>query len=113
MADPAYAFGPFVLDPARGMLLREGEAVAVGGRALALLEALLAADGRPVSKDALLERVWPNQIVEEVNLSVQVAALRKALGPTPDGHEWIATVPRVGYRLPRPQPALATAPSGP
>lgn len=46
-------------------------------------------------------RVWSGIFVEEANLSVQVAALRKALGKRPDGGEWIETVPRVGYRLPR------------
>ena len=46
-----------------------------------------------------MEAVWPNTIVEESNLSVQIAALRKLLGPQPDGREWIVTVSRVGYRF--------------
>ncbi|MCS4090715.1 TolB-like protein/Tfp pilus assembly protein PilF [Rhizobium sp. BK176] len=98
MAEPSYAFGEFVLDPGRG-LLRNGRVVPLGQRGIALLEALLKGRGGVVSKDALMERVWPGIAVEESNLTVQVAALRKALGPAPDGQEWIATVPRTGYRF--------------
>ena len=94
------AFGPFVFDPARG-LLRDGTAVPLGQRALSLIAALVEADGQPVSKADLREKAWPGTIVEEANLTVQVAALRKALGTAPDGSEWIVTVPRLGYRLPR------------
>jgi TolB-like protein/DNA-binding winged helix-turn-helix (wHTH) protein len=101
MGDGRYVFGPFVLDPAAGVLRRQGTVIPLGQRALALLAALLDADGQPVGKDELLRRAWPGMVVEEANLSVQIAALRKALGPAPDGRDWIATVPRFGYRLPR------------
>ncbi|WP_306910261.1 winged helix-turn-helix domain-containing tetratricopeptide repeat protein [Rhizobium mesoamericanum] len=100
MIETSHAFGEFVLDPGCG-LLRNGRAVALGQRGIALLEALLEAGGNIVSKDALMARVWPGVVVEESNLTVQVAALRKVLGPAPDGQEWIATVPRVGYRFVR------------
>ncbi|WP_421759303.1 winged helix-turn-helix domain-containing protein [Devosia sp.] len=106
MTEPRHAFGPFVLEPAAGILRRDGVAVAIGQRGLALLDSLLAAAGEPVGKDDLMAAAWPGLFVEEANLSVQIAALRKALGKAPDGQEWIATVPRVGYRLPR-GPALA------
>lgn len=105
MAPLRDAFGPFVFDRAAGLLRRDGEPVALGQRGVALLDALLSADGQPVTKDDLLARAWPGLIVEEANLSVQIAALRKALGKAPNGLEWIATVPRIGYRLP-----LAPAP---
>ena len=101
MENARLAFGPFVLDPARGVLLRDGKALAVGQRGVAVLQALLEAEGRVVGKAELMERVWPGTFVEESNLTVQVAALRKALGAGPDGQGWIATVPRVGYRLVR------------
>ena len=52
-----------------------------------------------MSKADLLARAWPDAIVEEGNLTVQIAALRKALGQADDGQDWILTVPRVGYRL--------------
>ncbi|TIL42775.1 MAG: hypothetical protein E5Y86_25550 [Mesorhizobium sp.] len=59
--------------------------------------------GMVVSKDHLLDRAWPGTVVEESNLTVQIAALRKTLEPRKDGHDWIVTVPRVGYRLVLPQ----------
>lgn len=71
----------------------------VGQRGIALLTALLEAQGDPVSKDDLLAKGWPGLIVEEANLSVQVATLRKTLGQNEAGADWIATVPRFGYRF--------------
>lgn len=92
------SFGPFTLHAAAG-LVRDGRPVPLGTRALALLTALAEAAGEAVTKERLLERGWPETVVEEGNLTVQVAALRKALGARRDGGEWIVTVPRVGYRL--------------
>lgn len=102
MVEQRHTFGPFVLDVGCGLLQRNGKSVAIGQRGLALLQAMLEANGGVVSKAVLMERGWPDTIVEEGNLTVQIAALRKSLGPTPDGREWIATVPRAGYRLVRP-----------
>ncbi len=93
------ALGPFQIDPARGLLLRDGLAQPVGQRAMALLLALIDAQGASVAKADLLEAGWPGMAVEEGNLTVQIAHLRKALGPGPQGQDWIVTVPRVGYRL--------------
>jgi TolB-like protein len=94
-----FAFGPFVLDVQRGMLLREGRPVTVSSKGLQLLEALLASPGQVLTKTELIRAAWGDAAIEESNLSVQIAALRKQLGPTPDGGEWIATAPRVGYRF--------------
>lgn len=99
MQSSALTFGPFVLDPASGTLRRDGNPVALGQRSLALLESLVAADGQVVSKADLMDHAWPGTFVEEGNLTVQIAALRKSLGRRPDGLDWIVTVPRVGYRL--------------
>jgi TolB-like protein/cytochrome c-type biogenesis protein CcmH/NrfG len=96
---PDLAFGPFVLDAQRGRLLRNGQLLAIGGKGLHLLQALIAAHGKVVSKNELMQAVWGDAAIEESNLSVQIAALRKQLGPMPDGGEWIATIPRVGYRF--------------
>lgn len=71
----------------------------IGQRACRLLSALLADPGAVRTKAELLDAAWPGMALEESNLSVQIAALRKLLGPGPDGEEWIATVPRVGYRF--------------
>jgi TolB-like protein len=92
------SFGPFVLDRGRGTLFRDGLPVAVGRRGMLLLEALVRS-GAVVEKARLMDAAWPGTAVEESNLSVQIAALRKLLGTTPDGRPWIQTVPRVGYRF--------------
>src|ERR1051326_5871242 len=94
-----FSFGPFVLDPQRGVLLRDGRPVAVSGKGLQLLQALVSAPGQVLTKTDLMRVAWGDAAVEESNLSVQIAALRKQLGPAPDGGEWIATTPRVGYRF--------------
>ena len=70
-----------------------------------MLAALGETPGRTVAKEDLLARAWPGTLVEEGNLTVQIAALRKALGTAPDGQSWIVTVPRVGYRLRAGSPA--------
>lgn len=101
MPDGHTAFGPFVLDEAARVLLRDGRPLQLGQRAFDLLAALVDSNGATVDKDRLMARAWPGLFVEEANLSVQIAALRKAMGKRPDGQEWIATVPRVGYRLMR------------
>jgi TolB-like protein len=107
MPEADLTFGPFVLDSQRVSLTLEGREIAIGPKGLTLLEVLLEAAGGVVRRETLLERAWPGVIVEESNLTVQIATLRKSLGTQPDGKEWIATVPRVGYRLAR--PAATTA----
>ena len=99
MSGLRFAFGPFVLDPEKGTLLRKGLPVPVGYRAILILAALLRKPGEVVTKSALLDAAWEGMTVEESNLSVQVASLRKLLGTSGSGGEWIATVPRVGYRF--------------
>jgi TolB-like protein len=91
--------GSFALDLDRGLLLRDGRPVAVSSKGMLLLRALVRAAGAPVGKAELMEAAWPGAAVEESNLSVQIAALRKLLGTTEDGSDWIVTVPRVGYRF--------------
>jgi adenylate cyclase len=93
------AFGPFLLDAANGTLLRHGEPVAVGQRAVSLLEAFLRQPGEVLTKAELMDAGWPGTSVEESNLSVQIASLRRYLGRSSDGGEWIATIPRIGYRF--------------
>jgi TolB-like protein len=111
-----FTFGPFVLDTQRGLLLREGRPIAVSSKGLQLLEALVSSPGRVLTKAELMQTAWGDAAVEESNLSVQMAALRKQLGPTADGGDWIATMPRVGYRfvgLPRQGPTAQTADAPP
>jgi TolB-like protein len=94
-----FAFGPFVLDAGNSVLLERGLPVAIGSKPLALLRALVEANGQLVPKAALMEAAWPDTHVEESNLTVQIAALRRRLRVSPDAEEWIATFPRVGYRF--------------
>jgi DNA-binding winged helix-turn-helix (wHTH) protein len=94
-----YALGPFRLDTQGDLLFHESEPVTLGRRAVALLQALVERPGAVVSKDALIEAAWPNQAVEESNLTVQIAALRRILGEAPGGDRWIETMPRRGYRF--------------
>src|SRR5712691_7284729 len=108
-----FALGPFHLDTESRLLLRGTEPVALGMRATALLRALVERPAGLVSKDALIEAAWPGQAVEESNLNVQIAALRRVLGTTPDGGRWIETLPRRGYRFVGPvvaQGAIASPP---
>ncbi|MBZ9981361.1 MULTISPECIES: winged helix-turn-helix domain-containing tetratricopeptide repeat protein [unclassified Mesorhizobium] len=99
MQGSRFAFGPFVLDPDAGTLLRNDDPVAVGYRGLKLLAALVGRPGEILDKAKLMDAAWPGTAVEEGNLTVQIAQLRKLLGPSADGGEWITTVPRVGYRF--------------
>ncbi|MGV8920162.1 MAG: response regulator [Pseudomonas sp.] len=77
-------------------IFRDGQAIRLGSRAFDILELLINAHGRMVSKDELLKGVWPDTIVEENNLQVHISALRKVLGAE---REIIKTVPGRGYRL--------------
>lgn len=101
----ALRFDRFELRPARRQLLADGEPLDLGARALDLLLVLVEHAGQLVSKDTLLDRVWPDLVVEEANLHVQVSTLRKLLG-----RDAIATVPGRGYQFVR--PVVAGTPAG-
>ena len=94
-----YVLGPFRLEAETDTLFHGGEPVSLGHRALALLRVLVERRGIPVSKDALMEAAWAGLTVEESNLTVQIAALRRVLGEGPGCENWIETLPRRGYRF--------------
>lgn len=94
-----YAFGPFVVDEVRRMLLRDGETVPLTPKAFEILLVLIERRGQVLEKEELIERIWPDTAVEENNLARNVSALRKALGENPDEHQYIVTVPGRGYRF--------------
>jgi DNA-binding winged helix-turn-helix (wHTH) protein len=98
-----YAFGQFRLDARAEILFRGGTPVALGQRAVALLRTLVERPGLPVAKDALIAAAWPGLSVEESNLTVQIGAIRRALGEEPEGRDWIETLPRRGYRFVGPE----------
>src|SRR5260370_27210249 len=89
-----YAFGPFRLDAAAGILFRGPEPVALGQRAIALLQILVEGGGSPISKDRLIESAWPGLAIEESNLPVQIAALRRVFSEETGGHRWIWSLSR-------------------
>jgi len=92
-----FRFSEFELDVPKRLLLRDGEPVSLNPKALDLLVVLVESRGEIVSKDDLLEKVWPDQIIEEGNLKVHVSALRKAFGQIGNDHRFIVTVPGRGY----------------
>src|SRR5580698_11372432 len=91
------SFGPFQLNPTRRILLRDGKPLRLGSRALDLLIALVDNGKDLISKEDLLKRVWPDTFIEEANLRVHVAALRKLLGDEGTGDQYISTVAGRGY----------------
>jgi DNA-binding winged helix-turn-helix (wHTH) protein/TolB-like protein/Flp pilus assembly protein TadD len=118
-----FEFGPFQLDVGERVLRRGNEAIPLTPKVFDLLVLLVENPGRLLEKEALLKSLWPDTFVEEANLSVNVSALRKALGETPNEPQYIETVPKRGYRflasvkeatfeLPtQPKPALIVPPS--
>jgi DNA-binding winged helix-turn-helix (wHTH) protein len=104
-----YEFGPFRLDAEKAVLWRGDEVVSLTPKALALLHTLVEAGGDVVPKADLMARVWPDTAVQEANLSVTVAALRRVLGKQEDERSWVQTVPRRGYRFDGPVQGPATA----
>ena len=92
--DPVYRFGGFELQPDLRQLMANGQSVALGQRAFDVLHTLVERRDRVVTKNELLDVVWPGLVVEENNLQVQISTLRKLLGP-----QTIATVPGRGYRF--------------
>lgn len=94
-----YEFGLFQLDPTERLLLRSGEPVPLTPKSFETLALLVKNNGHCVSKEELIEQLWPDTYVEQGNLAVNISALRKALGAGPDGREYIETVPRRGYRF--------------
>src|SRR5262249_13446105 len=109
MADAAKAFlfGRYRLVPDRRALFADGDEVSVRSRAFDLLLALVERRERVVSKNELMELVWPGRVVEEGNLTVHIANLRKLLGKGV-----IATVPNRGYRFVAPAEEAAAPESG-
>lgn len=94
-----YEFGPFRLEVAEHLLLRDGEAIPLQPKAFELLLVLVKHHGHLLGKDELLKAVWPDTVVEEVNLANNISILRKALGEGGDGQRFIETAPRRGYRF--------------
>src|SRR6059058_6139536 len=94
-----FRFGPFCLEIEDRLLLEHGRAVPLTPKAFDTLVALVRRNGRVVKKEDLLSEVWPNTFVEEATLAQNVFTLRKALGQTASGAQYIETIPKHGYRF--------------
>jgi len=94
-----YEFGPFRVDPEKELLLRDNQAIPLAPKAFQVLLVLMRRKQEVVTKDELLKAVWPDTFVEETNLSRNIFLLRKALGESPQDHQYIVTVPGRGYRF--------------
>jgi Tol biopolymer transport system component/DNA-binding winged helix-turn-helix (wHTH) protein len=95
-------FGPFLIDIRERVLRRDGRPVPLTPKAFDVLVALVEQPGQLLSKQELLDKVWPDTFVEESNLAYNVFTLRKALGDPADSGHYIETVPRRGYRFTAP-----------
>lgn len=94
-----YEFGPFRLDAQDRILLHGDRKVHLTEKVFNLLLLLVERSGHLITKEELMEEVWPDSIVEENNLTVSMTALRKALGERPEGGRYIETVSKRGYRF--------------
>ena len=116
-AHHAISFAPFRLVPSQQLLLEDGKPVRLGSRALDILIALAERPNELVSKEDLIARAWPDTFVEEGNLRVHIATLRRALGDGQAGKRYVANIPGRGYRFVAPvslspeQEPLAPPPS--
>src|SRR5262245_18042636 len=104
----AYRFGAFQLDTRERRLSRGCDVIPLRLKVFDTLRVLVENAGRLVTKQELLDTVWPETAVEENNLNHNVSVLRKALGERATGQQYIETVPRVGYRFAAPVEAVAT-----
>src|SRR4030095_6251135 len=94
-----YVFGSFRIDPVKRLLLHEGEVVPLTPKAFDTLFALIENNGRVIEKDELMREVWADTIVEEGGLTRNISAVRKALGESPEDHQYIVTIPGRGYQF--------------
>ena len=130
--DPAQApaaieFGRFSVLPHRREVLAAGRPLGVGGRAFDVLMVLIEASGAVVSKDTLMNRVWPDRIIEDNSLLHQISALRRAFAADRDlirtiagrGYQFTGEIRRVSARpdaqasagMPEPAPAPLRSPT--
>ncbi|WP_338585967.1 winged helix-turn-helix domain-containing protein [Pseudomonas sp. MAG733B] len=95
--EQAVHFGPYRIYPGQRLVMEADQPLRLGRRAMDILLILLEHAGNVVSKQQLIAEVWPDSVVEEINLRVHMAALRKALGDGQAGQRYIVTVAQRGY----------------
>jgi len=94
-----YELGPFRIDVANRLLLRDGEPLPLTPKAVDTLLALVQHSGQVLNKEELMKLVWPDSVVEEGNLTQNIYLLRKTLSEGSNGRNYIETIPRRGYRF--------------
>jgi DNA-binding winged helix-turn-helix (wHTH) protein len=94
-----YVFGMFRIDVTERILFSEQRAVPLTPKVFETLLVLVENSGHMLSKDELMEKVWPDSVVEENNLAQNISMLRKALGESRSGQKFIETLPKRGYRF--------------
>src|SRR5437763_12379300 len=94
-----YVFGPFSLNVRERLLLRGPEVIPLSPKVFDTLVVLVENAGHALSKDELLNKLWPDSFVEESSLTQNVSILRKALGEDPARPQYIETIPKRGYRF--------------
>src|SRR5678815_1816747 len=92
-------FREFRIDVTKRRLLREGEIVPLAPKVFDVLLTLAERSGRTIEKDELMQKVWPDAVVEENNLTQNIYTLRKILGESRNDNRFIVTVPGIGYRF--------------
>src|SRR5580698_7424457 len=97
--DEIFVFGEYRLDVRERRLWRSDKIVSLSPKTFDLLVIMLQGAGRLLEKDYLIRSVWPDSFVQDANLSVHIASLRKILGQSSDVEQFIETVPKMGYRL--------------
>ena len=110
MPSESYSFGPFQLHPSEQLLLRGDTCIPIAPKVFEVLIALVENHGHLVTRETLMQRVWPDSFVEETNLTVNISLLRKLFGELPDGRPYIATVPKRGYRFDAPVTHIPSQP---
>ncbi len=98
-SSPQWVFGPFRLDPDYACLWYEAQALPLPPKVFAVLHYLVTHPDRLVTKEEILEAVWPETAVTDAVVRVAIGALRKVLGETAQTPRYIATVSRRGYRF--------------
>lgn len=94
-----YEFGKYRCDPAEHLLFCDGTPVSLAPKAFEILVVLIQSNGRLLTKEDLMQKVWPDTFVEDANLTINISALRKVLGDSTGNQQFIETVPKRGYRF--------------
>jgi len=113
MASPQWRFADFRLDPDNACLWRGTQPIALTPKAFAVLHYLVTHPDRLVTKDTLLDAVWPETAVSDAVVRIAIGELRRALGDTAQVSRYIATMQRRGYRFVAPVVAYTEAAPGP